>query len=245
MWIADLATGSGTLLGQGMYPVWTPDGATVTFAQLPPTGTGIFRRRADAGAPEELVTEGNLTSISWAPDGLRLAVTTYPGNPDVAPVRGDRNVAVLLQDGSVELLTSSEANERGARFSPDGRWIAYVSDESGRDEVYGLPYPGPGPRTIVSNAGGDQPVWSADGRELHYLQADPPGLMAVPIRTTPGFEAGTPVRPFGGRFHIDNQGVGVANYDIHTDGRFLMNVPAVAPGINVVTNWLPALALAP
>jgi hypothetical protein len=70
--------------------------------------------------------------------------------------------------------------------------------------------------------------------------------MAVPIRTTPGFEAGAPARLLGGRFYIDERVVGVATYDIHpTDGRFLMNVPAVVPGINVVTNSLPARALSP
>jgi Tol biopolymer transport system component len=103
-----------------------------------------------------------MASISWAPDGRRLGVTIYPGNPDRAAVRGDRNVGVLHEDGTVELLTSSDANDRAPRFSPGGGAIAYVSDESGRDEVYVLPYPGPGPRTIISNAGRAGAVLPAD-----------------------------------------------------------------------------------
>ena len=242
VWLVDLATGSRTRVGTGGYPTWTPDGTGITFARTPPDGNAIYRRAIDASTPAELIAEGYLTSISWAPDGRRLGVTAYPSNPDRAAVRSNRDVGVLNEDGSVDLLTSTDANERGPRFSPDGRWVAYVSDESGRDEVYVLPHPEPGVRTLVSNAGGDQPVWSPDGRELFYVQPEPRSLMAVPIAPAPSFGAGAPVSLFSGLFDTGLSIVGVASYDVHPqDGRFLMTVPTVGPGIYVVTNWLSEL----
>ena len=150
----------------------------------------------------------------------------------------------MTADGSVEPLAETQANERAPRFSPDGRWVAFLSDESGRDEVYVQPYPGPGPRTLVSTEGGVEPVWSRDGTELFYRQPDLPGLMGVQVTTEAEFRAEPPQALFGGRFNFFPPIVGAANYDVSPDGqRFLMVTPTPGPeGIRVVTNWIDELA---
>lgn len=104
-------------------------------------------------------------------------------------------------------------------FSPDGKWIAYQSEDSGRPEIYVEPFPSPGPRVAVSNEGGKAPVWSDDGTELFYRQET--ALLAVPVETTGGFHPGKPVRLIDGPYQADAQGH--PNYDVSPDGeRFLM-----------------------
>ena len=103
-----------------------------------------------------------------------------------------------IGDRKTRAVIHTAANEMTPEFSPDGRWLAYVSNESGRHEVYVQPYPGPGERHLISTSGGEQPAWSANGRELFYVQGGgyAPGglttLMSVRIATTPTFQAGTP-----------------------------------------------------
>ena len=116
-------------------------------------------------------------------------------------------------------------NEASPMFAPDGRWVAYVSDESGRNEVYVLPFPGPGGKRQISTDGGGGPVWARDGRELFYLSGTQ--LMAVDIETDPTFRAGTPRR----LFDIDvpgGLGLGrVARFDVTADGqRFVVTQDA-------------------
>jgi eukaryotic-like serine/threonine-protein kinase len=143
-----------------------------------------------------------------------------------------------LSDRKAEPFLQTSAQESGARFSPDGRWLAYVSDASGRNEVYVQPYPGPGSRWQVSSDGGGQPVWNRNGRELFYRSEDK--IMAVDITTEPSFSAGRPKMLFKGSYfsssHVENP-----FYDVSPDGqRFLMLKPseqAVLTQINVVLNW--------
>ena len=108
-------------------------------------------------------------------------------------------------------------DERSPRFSPDGKWLAYVSDESGRNDVYVQPFPGPGPKWLVSTDGGIDPVWSKDGRELFYRRDDQ--MMAVSVAPKGEFSAGRPQRLFEIRFDAGDNG---PNYDVSRDGTWFV-----------------------
>jgi serine/threonine-protein kinase len=123
----------------------------------------------------------------------------------------------LPPGGEAELVLGTPFNERSAKFSPDGRWLAYVSNQSGRDEIYVRAYPGPGPVATVSTAGGTEAVWSPDGSELFYRTADE--LMVVAVDRTDGFRAGRPRVLFSDSYLRGPQ----TFYDIAPDGeRFVM-----------------------
>jgi eukaryotic-like serine/threonine-protein kinase len=160
-----------------------------------------------------------------------LLATTGSSNPRtgndlwVFPLFGDRKPFPYLQ---------TEFNERRPRLSPDGRWLAYQSNESKRDEVYVVSFPKPGGKWQVSTNGGGQPQWSQDGRELFYYSADGK-IMAVEIKPGAQFQAGVPKPLF--EVHISTNNIGFA---VAKDGRFLLPVlleqTAAAP-MTVVLNW--------
>jgi len=145
-----------------------------------------------------------------------------------------------MVDRKTRAVIHTAANEITPEFSPDGRWLAYVSNESGRHEVYVQPYPGPGERHLISTNGGEQPAWSANGRELFYVQAGGfnPGtgvtkLMSVKFATNPAFQAGTPEAVFE---NVDLKVAWGRSYDVAPDGRrFLLTLNKEAP-----TNLAPA-----
>jgi serine/threonine-protein kinase len=126
-------------------------------------------------------------------------------------------------------------------FSPDGLWLAFVSNESGREEIYILPYPGPGNKSLISTDGGREPVWSSDGRKLFYRCGDK--MMVVAIRTESGLSIGTPNIVFQGDY-VSYPGGG-NSYDVSPDGRrFLMiksEEKTTLTRINVVLNWFEEL----
>ena len=134
-------------------------------------------------------------------------------------------------------------DERDGQFSPDGKWIAYQSNESGRFEVYVQPFPGPGGRSTVSTGGGAQVRWRHDGKELFYIALDG-RLMAVPVSLAPNdqtLEPGTPVPLFATRVGGAVQSVFRQQYMVSTDGRFLMStlVEEAASPITMILNWKP------
>jgi dipeptidyl aminopeptidase/acylaminoacyl peptidase len=145
---------------------------------------------------------------------------------------------MLPPGGEPAPLLVTPRNESWPMFSPDGRWIAYVSDESGRPQVYVRPYPGPGGKVTVSTDGGGEPVWSRDGRELFYRRGIT--MFSVPVETRPTFKAGTPRKLFEVRFNPAGQS-GHPHFDVSLDGqRFLMvrrDQDLVPHQLNVILNW--------
>ena len=167
-------------------------------------------------------------------------MTLYTSHPNTA-----RDLYMLPMDGDLtpELFLATPFQERGVSLSPDGRWVAQVSDESGRDEVYVRPYPGPGGQVIISTGGGEEVVWGPDGSELFYRNGDQ--VMVVKVNTAQTFAADVPVPLFVAPYALDNAGGGAGNpnYDVSPDGEFIFveqdsrsGVEGVIP-INVVLNW--------
>ena len=210
-------------------PIWTPDGKRITFKGK---ANRLFWQPADGGGSAEELTTGKLgrnnVPSSWSPDGQEFAYL----QDGVA-----RNIWILpLKDRTPHVFVASPAFESAPAFSPDGRWITYSSNESGRSEVYVRPYPGPGGKWQISTEGGTEPMWNPKGRELFYR--DGQKMMAVDYTAQPTFSAGKPRILFQGPFTPTPRSA--SDYDVSPDGqRFLMLKAAEqAPGeISVVLNW--------
>jgi len=233
IWLCDLRRGTRTPLthrGTNQEPVWTPDGRWIIFS----SGETLFRTRADgSGEIEELLTPDDLSfPSSLSPDGRVLAFYSVG-------TATQRDIYVMNMDGerTQQPILVDAASEHSPMFSPDGGLLAYVSDRSGRQEVYVQPYPGPGPRDQVSTEGGRAPMWSRSGRELFYRSGG--RMMAVSVETGPRFGAGLPRVLFGGRFQMGQ--LGGQMYDVSPDGqRFLMirsPQKQELTEIRVVLNW--------
>lgn len=247
IWVYEVSRGVGRRLTGGgsladFSPVWSSDGREIAFNSNRKGPWDIFLRPLD-GEAETLLLESraskNLTD--WSADGrflmYRIAEHGSRGDLWFLPLEGSRKPVPFLR---------SEFEETQARFSPDGKWVAYNSNESGRGEIYVVSFPDGRGKRRISTAGGSQPSWRGDGRELYYLAADAK-LMAV----TAGAEAGSFGEPkplFATRL---KRGRGIAadvlfKYEPSADGRrFLMNVDvagdASAP-LHLVVNWTAALA---
>jgi Tol biopolymer transport system component len=248
-WLYDLSRETLTRFTfEGSYnpaSVWTPDGKRIAFESNKEGTPNIFWQLADgSGGLERLNTSEHIqVPMSWSPDGKLLALMEV--NPttgvDIWVLRMGDPSAGPGQVRKAQPFLRTPFNEGAPRFSPDGRWLAYMSNESGRYEIYVQPYPGPGGKWQISTEGGTEPVWNPKGRELFYRSGDK--VMAVDIGTQPGFAAGKPRMLFEGQYELSP--VQIDNYDVSPDGqRFLMLKPteqAALTQINVVLNWFEEL----
>jgi serine/threonine-protein kinase len=236
LWLYDLPRGTLSRLIKSAvfpYPVWTPDGQRLTL-RVNPDSNLYWMPTDGSGAAERLTTSENAQYPgSWSPDGQVLAFT------ELDPTTGfDIWLLSLEGDRKPKPFLRTASNEFGPVFSPDGRWLAYVSDESGRPEIYVQPFSGPGAKWQISTEGGTEPTWARNGRELFYRNGDK--LMMAAVETKPVFSAAKPILLFEGHYEIGLSGV--EDYDVAPDGqRFLMikTVAQEAPPthVNVVLNW--------
>ncbi len=239
IWIQDLARGTFTRLtpeGNSLLPAWTPDGKRVAFVSSRGGPPNLFWIAADGSAEAELLIKSDRPHrhSSFSPDGQVLVFTEiHPNNG------GDIWVLSLKGERTARPFLRTRFSETFPAFSPDGRWIAYSSDESGQYEVYVRPYPGPGGRLQVSQ-GGEEPIWSRDGRELFYRNGQKWMVAAATLK--PEFKAETPRPLFEGPY-LNVPGM---SYDVHPDGkRFLLLLPAgtetPVTQLHVVLNWFEEL----
>ena len=252
VWVYDLNLGARTRLSNNpstdLLPAWYPDGAQVTFGSLQDgTGYDVVLAPADGSSPPAALVSTGVAELpgDWSRDGRFIVyVNVHPET--------DRDIWYLERSDTGDgwephSFLSTTAVEAQPRLSPNGRYVACVSDESGQNEVYVQPFPDGGRRTTVSTAGGNAPDWSRDGSELFYVDPDNT-LVAVDVSTAGEFT----INEVTSLFHqasltTPTVGVGYRNYDVSLDGRrFLVTESVNADGepvaaadstIRVITNW--------
>ena len=249
IYIADLVRGTTVRFsadpGDDFNAIWTSDGRKVIWTSLAASDMPrlVWRNADGTGVPEVVAPN---PAPQFAGSVSRDGVLAYaqgaatPGRTcDIWTVRlqGERKAQPFIQGA---------AYEYGPEFSPDGKWIAYVSDEGSANDVYVVPYPGPGGKRRVTIGGAIAPAWSRDGKELFYQTSA--GLMSVPVVSATEMRFGEPRLLFGDAFVRNSREDGPREYDVAPGGnRFLMIKVEQAPGgrppsLEVILNWWTELA---
>jgi Tol biopolymer transport system component len=245
LWIIELARGSSTRLttdpANESYPVWSPDGKQIAYSSSRASNGAfdLYKKPAGASGEEDVVLkdEAHKQPSDWSHDGrfLMYVAQAKDGSADlwVLPMgEGERKPVKYL---------ATQFNELDGQFSPDGRWVAYVSDVSKRSEVYVSPFPdaAASPTVLASTAGGTLPRWRRDGKGLYYLAPDRK-LMEVEVTLGASIKVGVPKLLFQAPALGVNDPFGWS-WDVTADGqRFLLNTTADQQGIaplTILTNW--------
>jgi Tol biopolymer transport system component len=222
---------------QDALPIWSPDGARIVFRSSRKGSLDLFEKPSSNAGNEQLLLQSDQfkNPTDWSSDGRFILFTSTD------PKTGN-DLWVLPMDKEKKpfAFLKTPSDENVARFSPDGRWVAYQSNETGRFEIYVRPFPGPGGQWQLSTLGGTQPRWGRNGKELFYLAADGK-LMAVSIAVKDEIvEPSDPVPLFQPRIVTTTTSTYRAQYDVSKDGRFLINVPAedaTTSPITLLLNW--------
>jgi Tol biopolymer transport system component len=238
IWVYELARGALRRLTfddtEDWSPIWTPDGARITYTCAPPRSQPqACWRAADGSSPPEALTRGGTYFPgAWLPDGRALVLTRDED-------KGTDLHLLTLGPRTIAPLTETASSEFGGAVSPDGKWLAFVSDESGRREVYIGPIRGAG-RHLISTDGGHSPLWARNGRELFYQSGRK--MFAVSIAATPALSAGPPRLLFESNHDLFVNPDAPRGYDVSPDGRYFVvtrsEPAATTPPISVITHWL-------
>ena len=242
VWVYDLLRGVPTRLtfeGSNSWPIWSPDGKRVVYGGRTTGLTNLYAANADGSGQPERLTTSDYEQIpsSWSSATNTIAFLQRPQVGSygiwVLPMEGDRKPRLFLE---------SRFNLSHPEFSPDGRWIAYLSNESGTSAVYVQPYPGPGEKIRISTGGGTEPIWSPNGRELLYRPLTHQ-VFSSAIRSLSPFRADTPRLLFelkGGTYESTSP---VRSWSVSRDGRrflfsrFGESIYTPVTVMHVVLNW--------
>jgi Tol biopolymer transport system component len=241
IWAADVARATLTRLTlQGRFvstPVWAHDGKSILFAAAVDSPPNLYSKHLNPIADDERLTRSPFQSFpdDWSRDGSLVVYRRYEPSSGsdlfVMSMKGDRKSQPLIQTAS---------DEYGSRISPDGQWLVYVSNESGRDEVYITSFPKLGARFAVSSGGGTEPQWRPDGRELFYwaFAGAKTSLMAAGVDPGPPLKIAKPAELFEVSSFRAGPGPGPF-YDVSANGRFLIGMPIKEDSqpVNIVLNW--------
>ena len=241
--LLDVSTGAITRLTFGpsrdVAGVWSPDGSTIAFGSTRQGGNlEIYQKPASGAGNDERIVDSQRNTVpdDWTKDGAFLlfdfdAGTATKNDLMLLPTKGERKPVPYLQ---------TPFSEFHARFSPDGRWVAYTSDETGRPEIFVRTYPDSGGKWQISTNGGDHPQWSRDGKELFFMAPDR-DLKVVPINAGVTFEAGKPTTLFETKIPLTSLTGDRNNFLVSADGqRFLINSLADERNtkpLTLVLNW--------
>jgi len=240
VWVLDPARGATTRLtfdpALDSTPVWSPDGKQLLISSNRSLNFRFYLKNSDgSGSDEEIAEAGNdsFNSLDWSRDGKYVLAR-----------RNNALWCLTLTERVLKPFIQAKWVVKGAQFSPDGRWVAYSSNESGSMEVYVVPFPSGNGKWQVSTGGGQEPRWRIDGKELFFLSRDSK-MMAVPVSTGTSFESGSPVALFQTHRRQPISSQDVLSYDVSADGqKFLIatrvDESAVAP-LSVLLNWTSAI----
>jgi Tol biopolymer transport system component len=244
IWVYEFAHGNGQRLtfdrAASYMPVWSPDGSRLVFTSSPSGSNDLYQKASSGVGTEDSLLKSMETksSYDWSRAGRWLLYGLLSAGPWelwILPLTGN--------DHKPWRYLASQYNESQGRFSPDGHFVAYTSDESGKNEVYVQTFPqASGGKWLISK-GGTMPHWRHDGKELFYLSADS-RMMVIDVTTTPEFRYGNPKALFAAPIFGGPRTLNVTRYDVAPDGqKFLINALAAdastapASPITVVLNW--------
>jgi hypothetical protein len=235
IWTLDIERGAMTRVFAGQngltgFPVWSHDGARLIFR----TADGIYTHRADGEGQAEIIAGTTRLDYpsSVSPDGKTMAMLRITSERG-----GDLLLKPMSGSDEARVLVSTKAYEGGPQISPDGRWIAYVSNESGRMEVYLRPIDGPDRRWPVSTGGGLHPLWSRDGRRIYFRTGQ--RMVTVDVQTTPDVRLGAPQTLFERRYSF-GPNLTIPNFSLSLDGKDLLLIREESGSghLSMVFNWL-------
>lgn len=231
--------------GVSHWPVWSPDGTELVYRSGPMGAFKMWQVPSDRSGPAVQLPGVGLSQSaeSWSPDGHAIAYTAA-----TAQAGSHIMVESLEGDRSSHPFADIKAAAGSPKFSPDGKWLAYCSNETNKPQAYVQAFPGPGPKIQVSNDGGTDPVWKRNGGELYYRNAD--NMMAVDVSTAHKFTAGHPRTLWEGHYsHGTSTSCGPAgatssNYDVTADGRRFLMIKDEAPDTPISKQIVVVLAWA-
>jgi len=237
LWVYDIERGTRTLLtmeGDNHDPLWTPDSRHIVFFRAEYGITSIFWQRADGSQGPQLLAKSTgfnprLSSLTGENPQLLF-------NEDNPRTGSDVLMLSIYKNNTITPILQEKFNETNASLSPNGHWLIYTSDESGQEDIYLRPFPGLGPKILVSKGGGADGKWGPDGKSIYYTAKYK--MMRVPVRYSPEFSIGAPEELFESEFYSG----GILNYDISPDGeRFIMVYDGrdntKAQNYRIVLNW--------